>query len=107
MVNKTLGGKAGKKALDGPLFKMKLHHFIGHNDWVFKDDRTNRRGPAPFPQLLIAWAGYPETVHGFSPGRIGPFTLVHSREDALITIDIARGSLQWIRTEDLKGAGDR
>ena len=106
-MNEPLGRESGKQPLYGPLLKMQLHHLIGYNTWVLKDHRTNGRGSAPFPKLLIAWPGYPKAVHGFGPSRIGPLALIYSGEDALSAIRITRGILQGIGTENLKRTGNR
>src|ERR1017187_1873192 len=105
-MNESLSGEAGKKPLHGPLLKMQLNNFICHDAGVFKDHRSNGRCPAPLPELLIAWARYPEAVHGFCPRGVGTFALVHRREDAPATVGITRGCLQRLCTENLQGAGN-
>src|SRR5215831_11335479 len=80
MVDEALGGEAAEQALHNPLFQMQVDDLVVQRVRIFKDHRANRRGPAPFPDPLLALTWGPQGVHRLRPRRISPMPLVHGRK---------------------------
>ncbi len=79
-MDEALGREPGQQALHDPLLQVHLDDVFRDHTRIFENDRPNGRSSSPFPELLLAWFGWPQRVHRVGPSRVSPFLLLDGGE---------------------------
>ena len=80
MKHESLGREAAEQPFDHAVLQVEVHDVFIHRARIVEYNGADRRFPAPFPGLLVAFPRDAQRVHGFGPGGIGAMALIEGRE---------------------------